>query len=1374
MSTPTSTQDSVSAHKAPAPAQALASQASVQVSASQAPASTASTSTLTSYRSAASAKAQALAPASASHAPAPAAASQASAPAPAPASASQASVQVPASAPASTASTSTLTSYRSAASAKAQALAPTSASHAPAPAAASQTSASTVSASASDSSQAPTSTSASHVSAPKNSSSSSLSKLPNVYRPKILDNHSSGLDEELQGLTTLGINTILHRSFDSSASSETSLSSGEAHKGVDLSWYLDNKFILYVLMEMDPVDVFASNDSFLFSKNIIEASIQQVIEIEMGKLSSLDKCFIKVKASKDRPAFKFLAIPIKVVMNVDEKGKTREIILEACPSQTSLGALNGVSQSDMRQALLSIKAKFPVLYKEGYKRRDSVERFWCCSIREDNPLDDTIILSIEFQISYFEDKVINRDITLAWSIIKQWFLTNHQFDLDDKTLFDVKLVSGAHRTAQIEHRITHPKFYITYNAPVFSDLEKFCFIIGTLHGKHVRLSAKETPGCPAGFDMKFYCMLFDAKIESPRPECLKAVMQRVLDHITPRTTPDSMLKVFLQNHFPLKWFTVDDIRRFEEMSIINDIDSVISRLLAECFLCRNRSNSDALSISPHKRQWTNLTLYLPDKSSIVIQHKDCGIWIDSALGLPADIEPAIHKCFSIHIAMAYSSISRSDVNPWQLEQFMQYRYKHFKTALTDIKASPKALSMIEGMFETAWAKAKQSEIDPDFETNTAFWANVSRLEELASCEGHNSNTCMWSFLFLPTEFQQFHYLVVNVRPHDDGSGLDSVQLISPCYHFIADKPKTNTIVLMFEGSEQGHFSSLLFKYKQDDLKKKILTSAKNVVQVKFKKDKALMWDAIADIFMDLSLEDFGKEGRPQVNIHVPHEHSSDHGVDGEANHEDHDEANLGEPPGESQPKGQVVAPLKVPKKIEDLKRIVASVFDACNRADEFSDIAFDTLTIADLHDRIKELNGFLSSCRSAIARLPKFDTQESQDFPDLFTQFRSLSSMIANVTCIRDSCQKMHGEKSASGKKTPAKGGKAKESQVREPDQPLDLFCKVRSSLPVDDISDAITDGQLLGLFVIHPTPTFIASFYYSILHSSTNHQIIEEMEVRFQRKLSISKAAASELCQATRLQFDSVKANQMVRGGKTFEEYLVYKGVKSWDKIAYDNVLGELSLCSQVWKLNIALIWRHDNIWRLFVATNGGASPILTVVYAKTAVIVNASGIASFTSGTAGRFFPIDPINPDGDEWYDNELFTSQIPDSAPVEVFEAVSTFQKHIHKEHPFQSVVDVEGNFGSDTSSEITAEASQSELFNSFVDNDSVSQGSLPTPKAIRDIPLHVIVATVNQSMVKALKSVKRKRVVSSATQEDDDAQFAKKTGAAKASSATLGE
>jgi hypothetical protein len=315
----------------------------------------------------------------------------------------------------------------------------------------------------------------------------------------------------------------------------------------------------------------------------------------------------------------------------------------------------------------------------------------------------------------------------------------------------------------------------------------------------------------------------------------------------------------------------------------------------------------------------------------------------------------------------------------------------------------------------------------------------------------------------------------------------------------------------------------------------------------------------------------------------------------------------------------------------------------------------------------------------------------------------------------------------------------------------MDLFFKVPSIMPADDICDEISGTELLSLFRIDPTPTFIASFYYSLVAVSTRPQVQQEMEEIFHQKLIECKSCASSLCEQTRSRFHEVEEKCMVRGGKTFREYLSAKHVDSWDKIGFDNVLGEVSLCSQVWKLNIALIWRYNNVWRLFVCAHGGASPINTILYAKTRVQVDAEGRTSFAAGTARRFFSIDPIN---DEWFESSLFTQSIPESVPQEPeLPAAVQFRKHLDKEFALQSVIECEGAASSDEMSEITADASESDFRNSFVDEESVSQGSFPTPPEIKAIPVTKVVQVINDGMTAPLRSIRRRRVVVSSDEEE---------------------
>jgi hypothetical protein len=277
---------------------------------------------------------------------------------------------------------------------------------------------------------------------------------------------------------------------------------------------------------------------------------------------------------------------------------------------------------------------------------------------------------------------------------------------------------------------------------------------------------------------------------------------------------------------------------------------------------------------------------------------------------------------------------------------------------------------------------------------------------------------------------------------------------------------------------------------------------------------------------------------------------------------------------------------------------------------------------------------------------------------------------------------------------------------------------------------------------------------------------IKSEMESIFKRELIASKVSASNFCQETRAKFDSVKDTPMIRNGKTFQEYLDYKKAQSWDKVGFDNALGEVSLCSHVWHINIALIWRHEGVWRLFVAANGGASPIITLLFARTKVDFQGTNI--FSPGPTNRFFPLIPIE---DTWFQSEVFIPSIPDSVQEEQYPQIVLFEKKIHKEFAFQSELPHEGSVSPDEESEVTADASLSAIYNSFVDDSSVSQGSLPTPQDIRDIPLSIKVQAINKAMAMPLTVIRRRRIIESDDEENPptngkvDVQLHGKAGAA---------
>jgi hypothetical protein len=233
-----------------------------------------------------------------------------------------------------------------------------------------------------------------------------------------------------------------------------------------------------------------------------------------------------------------------------------------------------------------------------------------------------------------------------------------------------------------------------------------------------------------------------------------------------------------------------------------------------------------------------------------------------------------------------------------------------------------------------------------------------------------------------------------------------------------------------------------------------------------------------------------------------------------------------------------------------------------------------------------------------------------------------------------------------------------------------------------------------------------------------------------------------------------------MVRGGRTFAEYLEYKQTSSWNRIPNDHVLGEMTLCCQVWKLNIAIIWRHNHVWRLFVAAHGGASPIICLLYARNRTTIQDDGVPTLDRSPTCRFFPIEPLV---DDWFSNEAFVPTVPNSIQEgEEHEAIVEFNSTVNREFSFQSEVGVDGHASPDESSVVTADLSASQLMDSFVDDESVSQGDLPTPPEIRAIPIQTIASTVNAAMAKPLQQIltRRRRIIESSDEEETAAPAAK--------------
>jgi hypothetical protein len=1277
--------------------------------------------------------------------------------------------------------------------------------------------------------------------------------LPPVYQTKTIK-ETFIVDPDQQGVTRQGLQEILESEFDTSLSM-SELSQSDTRNGWDLSWYQDNHFTLHMALFMDPIDISASGKDFSFTKDVIEAQLQRSLELEMAQTKALDGCFVSIKATTSKQAIKFIQIPTKITLRIDSHDRVTSVTLEACPPDNK----SAPTKEDMKAALLKLSCRIPVMYREFYRRPDSVERFWVCTIHEENPEDEVLFTSIEFQVQYNEEKIHKRTL-IAWKLIHSWMLKTHKLDMDDKELFSARMIAGKQTVAKIEQRVTQPRFYITYKSPSFAALEAMVEILGVSHNIITRIAPKTDSDCPDGFEFKLYCFLFDPKNKVLRPASLQPALKRVFDRVSANTSPESIMRLMFQKQKDsMVGLSLTQIR--EHDSFINEdaqtTASTIDNLIKEGFLTPSNAIADRFVVAPIRRQWKELRIYFENQTGFNVSHKDLGIWIDQSCGLAPGKSTLSMKCFSLHVSSAYSAMTREYVSPALLEEFMQYRYNQFRIVVNHLNANPYAKRILADKHQVDLEVSNNSQIDPDHRMNPAFWSNWDLLEQFANNVGDSANANIWSFLLLPLEFQQFNYLIISTIPHQDLSGVPAVKRVQPTYHFLSRKLKAQTLSLMYQGGSNGHFTSLLIpNFKGDEFRKLAVTSHNQCYQVLFNKPSNGLWEPIAGIFTDLSLADYTAKNLPKIEIRLPSAHtpnqvvviasqdgtvataanlgvqasnqvvviasqdatvataanlsvqasnqvvviaSQDEAaatatnssvqalnevvmtapqdravttaagssvqvpVDGTVHENDANDDTHGDEAGDIQAahlsgledlseKSTKKRSTKCDKLVEKVLAATKDIEVLCERSDTLSLIPTPS-SPKDLKLHLDQVNSIcaqLEECSSSIAdRELQTLLRSHESIAAVAEKFKLMRTRITAVTTLRDKLRE------PPAKQTPKKGKGSKTVPIPPNQKTIDFMLRVKSDFAADDICDQVAGGVtvLLSFLRVIPTPASLVSFYYSVIYASSCEKIRAEMEQIFKFSLSQpTKQLASHLQELTRNSFDTVCDNPMVRGGKTFSEYLQYKHASSWNRIPNDHVLGEMTLCCQVWKLNIALIWRHNNVWRLFVATHGGASPIICLLYARNRSTIQADGVPTLEGSSTCRFFPIDPLTED---WFNNEIFVPSIPNSVQEHEHEPIVSFNAIVHREFALQSEIGVDGEVSADESSVITAELTASQLMDSFVDDDSVSQGEFPTPPEIRAIPLQTIVATVNSAMAIPLRQIltRRRRIIES----DDEAE-----------------
>jgi hypothetical protein len=762
----------------------------------------------------------------------------------------------------------------------------------------------------------------------------------------------------------------------------------------------------------------------------------------------------------------------------------------------------------------------------------------------------------------------------------------------------------------------------------------------------------------------------------------------------------------------------------------SQVQPCIQLLINNGFLYQSYSvvGTEYFLVVPTERMWKDLRFHI-NTQTFHTQFKDLGIWLDKSGGHPD--KPLPYKCFCLHVAHAYMALTKKVISAAQLNQYMQFRFTQFKLALDHLEQHPPLWAALSTHHQQCMETCNESITDPNFASNSAFWSQPDILAELAVSSGEAVNTSIWGFMLLPTEFHQYNYLIVNVRGFQDATDIKSLQINGPSHYFASPQENARTIIMAYQGGRDGHFFLLRLHKSAEEEFIKLANKAASSIHVQLQKQEKNFWSPIANACQDSSLQAF-LANRPA---------NFDFNFDKQAQSEQ----------APKQPPAPAALP---PKQSEFIARLKGSmtemsrdISNLCDQADEFVLIVPEEVPTTKLSKYIDELSDIISQVQTLIEKATVIDGQFPAEHRPEDSCLIQLQSCLPPILELKNKFVRAKEAKSKP-KKVPKQHAAAKQPEATLEKTSVDFMFKVKSVFPSDDISDQISESNLMSLFIIVPIPHSTVTFYHSIVQASCNLSIVSEMEAIFQRKLTASKELACEIHKLTRDQFFKVQDCPMVKGGRTFNEYLAHKGAKSWCEIANDHILGEVSLCSQLWKLNIAVIWRHEDVWRLFVSVNGGSSPILPLLYAKTKYIVSSDGFPEFCAGTAGRFFPLLPIN---EEWYLNEVFISSIPESLSEEEHQEITLFNKRVDKEFLLASVIQCEGTASSDSSSVVTADHASELLMNSFIDYSAVSQGSLPTPPEIKAIPLKKqceAVNTITSIPLRQISAMRRKRIVES--------------------------
>jgi len=1160
--------------------------------------------------------------------------------------------------------------------------------------------------------------------------------------------------------------------FSKGASSASSEQGGAAidYQGVSGLWFIQNH--LKIPVRITCSDILSPAFDLSFFTAHYEAIIQLKIEEAMSKMDPFQPLF---RTSK-KGGVKSIIQPVSISVNFK---RPSEVMMTFCPPQD-------VTIGSFKELLLTIpEFSFPISYKE--KKEGRVDGVFTVCLGENFPIDDDVIMSIDFSIIYKEQKIHN-DHAAALQIICNYFSSNLGINLvpGKDQASKCELIIPRRWDKRLQRSVMIPRFFVTYNASNMPDLLAIFEKLLDCHGIPIHIDRLDSGLSDVdGFGFTVDLPIADASIVQPRPKWCQAPLEKFVAKSQFAAKDNSVATVrhfFTHIHqnsssHPNPWVSIESLYLSLDKVIEADlIAKAVTALISEEVLF---SSVCGLSVSlvPFKRIWTPIELSFIRNPDVMkgVSVRDLGEHLTTPFGLPSGHDfPPDTSSFYICLWAAmntYCKTQKSKHTAFNLREFIMYHAKLWIGIQANMnEPSQLMVSSFFKEFQTSHGHQKQ------FVNNEATpLCTLAHMEDFANMAAGGPVSIFTPLFALPEAYHAYNIAIFIAR---DGDRDLNKFYITNSMLFKADRDDAPFICMIVRNN---HFIQAILPgaaTNHSRVFKSMSLMAPTQSSSYLLHKNYCHFPLTAHLFRKLSLHNFLANKIPVI-VGIPFPEVEDN----------MDNLSLiSQLESMARSMGNILERLSgIEPCVTDLKVLQTQV---CPMLAIISNVQAELMLITSNVESIVPMFENGSSRKRSIQsqivmahNLAATLTTVLKSAPGPAPIVREATPQSARGDLSRDSPVFTPGAKTPNplylitpGMKHPRSGGEAA-SPSSGPDKALDdrttpaspvehtsidtILLKIISVFRADNVYDDIDISfdvltscntfNLLGLFSVNATPVSQWSVYEAVMLSmqacmkegNTNEEWDFIMNTfKGKTKFDLQKMHCHVL-----KNFQKVADNPICPLMEmTFNEYLVGKRCKpnKWGAIPANHALGEPALIAQLFQLNLCVIWRVRKAWRMWTLPYGGSSPVLMVLFSSLSTSIQDSILTVSHVGEIPRFFSINPVVED---WENSSIFSESFPESQHG-VADPIAF--KVGDKEFAFQSKISVDGSEDSQGSSEVTT----SSFFNSFVDEDEdIEQGLLPTPPEIKEANITRLQAKIVQ--IKAVNALNAQFIRNRHIQDDDD-------------------